>query len=111
MSAVQNPSNPTFWQEETQLRTALNYPPHGRLISIVIEDTAPRARATLERLAHDLAAYSPHVLEERSQAARGVRIPLLITLPASAWPDPTLAAYLAALPPTARVRIDPDSLW
>ncbi len=111
---VLHPHKAAFWKEETQLRRSLRYPPFGRLISITIEDAAPRAHELAARITEEvqkLAKYTPIALEERLISPRLVRIPLLIQVPEAGWPHPALSAYLGSLPPTARVRIDPDALW
>lgn len=111
---VLHPHKGSFWKEETVLRAALHYPPFGRLISITIEDTSPHARELASRITVEverIAKIKPTTLEERLVSNRLVRIPVLMQIPASEWPHKPLSAYLSSLPLSARLRIDPDTLW
>ncbi|HWU24662.1 MAG TPA: hypothetical protein VN086_02825 [Candidatus Paceibacterota bacterium] len=111
VEAVADPSSGTFWQEESALRAAVSYPPYGTLITLSIEGSERRSSAETEALRDTLAAYDPHVLPPRQLQGALWRSTLVLTRPQGAWPDPTLSRLLRVLPPSVRVRIDPESFW
>jgi primosomal protein N' len=94
---------PHFWEEETMLRKALAYPPFGTLITLSFEGNLIAQEKFHTHIQTDLAEYSPNILPERGT--------VVISLPENAWPNTSLSTYLRELPPSVRVRIDPESLW
>ena len=103
--------SPRFWEEETMLRKALQYPPFGTLITLTFEGLSRKVVAHMETIKADLAAYDPSTLPLRMLSETIVRGVLVLTLPDGVWPDDALVKCMRALPPNVRVRIDPESLW
>lgn len=109
--AVADPSSDSFWREESALRKALMYPPFGTLITLSVEGTAKRVLAEAEGLRERLSEYAPHVLSPRQIQGGLWRTTVVLSLKQAIWPDTGLSRELRALPPSVRVRIDPEALW
>ena len=110
VNAVAHPESVEFWKEETALRKALNYPPFGTLITLTLEGPARKIDPYAKELQEELAAYAPALLPNRTLSQTIERATVVLTLPEGSWPDQSLAARLRNLPPTVRVRIDPEAL-
>jgi len=110
VEAVAHPASSGFWKEETALRKTLGYPPFGTLITLAIEGPARKIAPHIEELKEGLSAYAPTQLPNRTLSANVERATLVLALPEGSWPDEALAARLRNLPPTVRVRIDPEAL-
>lgn len=111
LAAVRDPSDASFFAEETMLRKALRYPPYATLVSLARQgstDALDRLEPAVARAASGVDTLAPpETALSGSQRCRTT----ILTIPEGAWPDPAIAARLAALPPSVRVRVDPESLW
>lgn len=99
-----------FWKEESILRKALGYPPFGTLITVTTEGPETAVQSQSARIALLVEAYAPSVLPARRAGLRYAQT-VVVCLPSGKWPDKELSGMLSSLPPSARVRIDPESLW
>jgi primosomal protein N' len=99
-----------FWKEESNLRKALGYPPFGTLITVTTEGPETAAQFQSARIASMVDVYAPSVLPSRRAGLRYAQT-VVVCLPSGKWPDKKLSGLLSSLPPSARVRIDPESLW
>lgn len=111
VTAVRDPMDPAFFVEEAMLRKALRYPPYATLVSLNrtgTESALARLDPILVRATDGVDTLSP--ADTRVSASMVSRTTVL-TFPEGAWPDVTIAAKLAALPPSVRVRVDPEALW
>lgn len=111
VEAVTVPGSDAFWNEETTLRRALAYPPFGTIMTLSFEGPPAAVRSFAERICTSLEQYAPAELPARTNVMNASRATLVLHLPEGAWPDETLLNYVRALPPSVRVRIDPESLW
>lgn len=111
VDAVTDPQSSTFWQEESALRKALSYPPFGTLITLSVEGSERRSAADAEALRDTLTVYDPQLLPQRQLQGATWRSTLVLSLPNGIWPDIELSRVLRTLPPSVRVRIDPESFW
>ena len=111
VDAAAHPDSPAFWQEERTLRQALMYPPYGTLITLTMEGSQMKLGFMAKEMLAQLEKYNPAQLPSRNIQGSVWRITIVLNLPANAWPDTELASYIQQLPPTVRVRINPESLW
>ncbi|MBP6860397.1 MAG: hypothetical protein KBC38_02455 [Candidatus Pacebacteria bacterium] len=110
-AAIERAKDAAFWQEETVLRKRFLYPPFGRLLVMRAEGT-PRALETvlpLIRKAFGTQAVTELPLRAVTQTRRALSV--VAKIEATKWPDESLAERIAALPPSVRTYVDPESLW
>jgi len=111
VKTLRNPSDTSFFDEETSLRKALGYPPYGTLISLSWQGS-PKALDSVEKQVRE--AVSPHMAQaipDRLIRQNHFQRTLVLHMKEGAWPDATLSARLASLPPSVRVLLDPESFW
>ena len=111
VKTLRDPKDTSFFDEESSLRKALGYPPYGTLISLSWQGS-PKGLDSIERLVKD--AISPHIAQsvpDRFIKQNHSKRTLVLHMQKDAWPDTTLSARLASLPPSVRVLVDPESFW
>ncbi|MBU1292764.1 hypothetical protein KJ819_01710 [Patescibacteria group bacterium] len=106
---AEHPEEETFFEEERSLRKALEYPPHGALITIATVGNAQHMEAAASSITKMAEPYSVYALPEKQTGTQTSRT-WVLQLPEGAWPDQALSRKLSGLPPSFRVLIDPDSL-
>jgi primosomal protein N' (replication factor Y) len=110
-TAITDPTSTEFFAEEATLRKALGYPPYITLLTFVYEGTRERVASTALRIAELLAPRTLTALSPRLEAQGRYRGASILKLPAGDWPSESLSLRLVGLPPSVRIRIDPESLW
>lgn len=99
-----------FFNDELELRKALNYPPFSNFVHLTISgptETLRPQEAELTTLLQDWSIVFYSAPEsERSQTVRYG----LIKIPASSWPDQRLMGVLRTLPPNVRIEINPAKI-
>lgn len=108
-SAITDPTHATFFTEEAMLRRAAGFPPFGTLITLTLIGTEAQATAFEHSVSQILKAYPHRLLPRRPALAGRFQSVVALTRTPEAWPDPALAHVLASLPPSIRLRIDPES--
>ncbi len=103
--------DPSFFEEETSMREALLYPPSGHLIIVHASGTKPRIEEAAAQIARAFGAQAYARLPDRLMLRGTWRASFVAKVPASAFPDRTLAERLATLPPWIEVRVDAESFW
>lgn len=104
-------SDASFFEEESMLRKALRYPPFATLIALTRQG-AEAALARLDPVVMRAVDGTERLAPADTRTASGaISRTTVLTIPEGAWPDPALAARLASLPPSVRVRVDPEALW
>jgi primosomal protein N' len=104
--------SPEFWEEETNLRKILNYPPFGTLIVFHTEGTVARLAEARAAIKAACAPYIPHELPDRPlPGTEQFKTSLVLQLPLNVWPDKVLSNRLAGLSPAIRIHIDSETLW
>lgn len=111
VAAVTSDAGAAFFLEERDLRRALAYPPFGTLLVVTVTAGKTKVATEAARIEALLAEYHPLRLSPRLVKESQAMVPLVIRLPEGAWPNETLSKRLAALPPSVRVRIDPESFY
>ena len=109
LSAITHPETTTFFTEETELRKILSYPPFGTLIAIQVEGARKRLLEAKVLVLTAVFPYAPVALPERLIEKNTYRLTLLLALPEGVWPDRALSQKIQALPPFARVLVDPET--
>lgn len=97
--------DPAFFTEETELRRALSYPPYGTLLTIRSEGNA----TDMDRLSKWLAAELPELSPTVTVDTPSVRV-YAAMLHNDTFTE-SVSRKLALLPPSVRVRVDPESVW
>lgn len=111
LSVLRDIRDTAFFAEESMLRKALRYPPFATLISIGRQG-GEAALAKLEPVISRAVDGTDTLTPPESKIAGGMRSrTTIVTAPEGSWPDPALASRLASLPPSVRVRVDPEALW
>jgi primosomal protein N' len=100
-----------FFEEETELRKALRYPPFGTLIAFHVEGGRKRLLEAKIALIEAVMPHAPVVLPERHLEKSTYRMTILLHVGKGEWPEEELSARLQALPPYVRVSIDPETFW
>ncbi|HWH07346.1 MAG TPA: hypothetical protein VNU47_02400 [Candidatus Paceibacterota bacterium] len=111
LSAILDPEHTGFFEEEASLRKILAYPPYGTIIAIQVEGTRKRLLEAKIAVLSAVLPFAPVPLPERMLEKNLFRLTLLLPLPEGAWPEKSLSQKLQALPPYARVLVDPESFW
>lgn len=111
VQAAADPSSHAFWKEEDSLRKALGYPPHGTIMTLTVEGSQAQSSLLAKEILTRLSDFPVTALPPRNVQGSLWRTVLVLTLPTGAWPDKELNTYIRSLPPSVRVRIDPESLW
>jgi len=109
-STITNPKDAVFFEDETMLRKALSYPPFSMLIMLTYEGTKERVTAMGTRIGELLSSSKLVTLPPRLETKGRYRGTTIIKLPSDTWTDSALSEPLASLPPSVRVRINPESL-
>lgn len=111
LTAVLDPETTAFFAEEAGLRKALAYPPYGTIIAIQVEGARKRLLEAKIAVMRAVLPFAPVPLSERMLEKNVFRLTMLLQLPQGAWPNKELSQKLQALPPFARVLVDPESFW
>jgi primosomal protein N' len=112
LRSLSDPNDTTFWQEETNLRKILSYPPFGTLIVFHVEGSAARIEEARQHIRKVCEPYVPHELSEQSIDSKGtLKASSVLLLPNNTWPDIALSQKLAHLSPLIRIHIDSEMLW
>jgi primosomal protein N' len=106
---LQNPTDPTFFQEEASLRRALHYPPFGTLVVLQAEGTRAALTILDASIRNAVGDHAVTVLPHRALTRTELRRSFVVHLKEGAWPDKNLALHLRALSPAIRILIDPES--
>jgi primosomal protein N' len=101
----------SFWEEETNLRKILAYPPFGSLIVFHLEGSPTRIATDTAAVTLACAPFIPRVVSERALSATTQRATLVLLLPMNTWPITDLSERIARLSPSIRVLVDAESLW
>ncbi len=109
LSAVLTPKETTFFQEETQLRRALGYPPFSVLIAVTSQGTQKKLLEGKIALMSASLPHAPTFLSEKLLPKNVYQQTAILKLPKDTWPDGELSRKLQQLPPFMRVSIDPES--
>lgn len=109
--ALRKPESEDFWQEETQMREALGYPPFGTIVTLSVEGSELAVDRMSKRILEDIAEHSPTLLPSRNVQAGTMKRSIVLMIPEGLWPNESLASYVRTLPPSVRIRIDPESFW
>jgi primosomal protein N' len=100
-----------YYRDELRMREQYGYPPYTVLIKVSVEGTPERVHERRDAVLAHLHAYDPVPLPHTAITAKGLHtLHCFIRIPATAWPDTTLVALLRALPPYARVVVNPDGV-
>jgi primosomal protein N' len=106
-----NPSDPSFFEEEGQLRSALGYPPFGTLISFTWQGSLRVLDSVEKEVRGAVEGHSFLAVPDRYLRGTILQRTFVLTLPRDVWPDTKLSVRLSSLPPTVRVMVDPESFW
>jgi len=109
VDAVIHPTTTSFFKEETMLRSALQYPPFGTLISLQAEATRTQLDNLDSEIKKAIGTYTYSVLPDRALTRTQLRRSYVLRLPAGAWPNQELHERLRALSPSVRILIDPEA--
>jgi primosomal protein N' len=111
VQSISTPASAAFWGEETTLRRALSYPPFGTIITLTVEGSVAALEEQISGIQEYLGGYTSSVLPARPLGASKFTQTIVLLVPGTGWPDAELQQILTSLPPSVRVRIDPESLW
>ncbi len=100
-----------YYKKEIEDRKSFSYPPFSLFIKISVEGRGPQAEATISQIAEFLKEFSPSIYDGLTLSQRGNFVSnILIKREPKEWPDDALLTKLRMLPPSAIVRVDPESL-
>ncbi|MFZ1987658.1 MAG: hypothetical protein WAV21_01325 [Minisyncoccia bacterium] len=109
--AISQPEKATFFEEESELRKNLAYPPFGHLLVFHAEGNRTRADEAAACVEKILAPHKPIRLTDRAVAPSRVRLSMVLKLSEKEWPNVELSQRLSLLPPWITTHIDSESLW
>lgn len=109
LSAVLTPKETSFFEEETQLRRVLGYPPFSVLIAVTSQGTQKRLLEGKIALMSAALPHAPTFLSEKMLPKNVFQQTAILKLPKGAWPDEELSKKLQQLPPFMKVTINPES--
>jgi primosomal protein N' len=109
--ALAAPTEGLFWQEETELRKILQYPPFGTLIMFQSEGSKARIAEAESYIRAAVGILLPTFLSPRPLTATTFRSTAVLQLELGQWPNAELSERLAHLPPTIRILMNSETLW
>ena len=100
-----------FYRNEIESRKKFNYPPFTDLIKITLEGKKDRIVKEMEQAQNILDPYEVEVFPAFTHTIRGNYVLHgLLRLVSGRWPDNTLLEKLRTLPPSVKVKVDPETL-
>ena len=100
-----------FYKREIAERERFGFPPFAVFIKISVEGRGASAEKLIEEISSLLSDFSPMIYKGFSPSPRGREITnILIKRDPSEWPDDDLISMLKLIPPSATIRVDPESL-
>ncbi|HEY9583702.1 MAG TPA: hypothetical protein VJI66_01920 [Candidatus Paceibacterota bacterium] len=100
-----------FYRNEIESRKKFNYPPFTTLIKITLEGKKDRIVKEMEQAQNILDPYEVEVFPAFTHTIRGNYVLHgLLRLVAGKWQDNTLLEKLRTLPPSVKIKVDPETL-
>ncbi len=100
-----------FFDEETELRKTLSYPPYGHLLVIKITGTSQEQLSEGEDFIRKIISdYKILKMPDRQVVQKHTRT-LVIKIPLNSWPNSLISKQIMLLPKWITFSIDSESLW
>ncbi|HVS79463.1 MAG TPA: hypothetical protein VHF05_00615 [Candidatus Paceibacterota bacterium] len=100
-----------FYRDEIAMRKQFQYPPWSLFVKVSLEGPRASVEAEMRKLQKFLEPFQADVLTSfDSPSAKRHQMHGLIKVKAQEWPNPALLEKLRALPPTFKIKVDPDTL-
>jgi primosomal protein N' (replication factor Y) len=100
-----------FYRDEIAMRKQFQYPPWSLFVKVSLEGPRTSVEAEMRKLQKFLEPFQADVLTSfDSPSAKRHQMHALIKVKAQEWPNPALLEKLRALPPTFKIKVDPDTL-
>lgn len=100
-----------FFRNEIEERRRFNYPPFFTLIKITLEGKKDKIIKEMEEVQNILEPYEVEVFPAFTHTIKGnFVLHGLIRLEYSKWPNQDLNSKLRSLPPSVKIKVDPETL-
>ncbi len=99
-----------FYDDELELRQALNYPPFAVLVHLTISGSASSLLPLETEITELLKKFEPRFYSAPNSTSEKTTRYCLIRIKKENWPDQDLIGLLRTLPPNVRIEINPDKI-